>query len=245
MDVLLAAALGSGAGDLVVAHVCLAGTAVILGGVVVSDWMPLEVHVLAQWGYPELRLAAAAAVLVVVGPELVRSVRLLAFCARPAGRARRDRGRSCAAVLGARRAGAWPWRGVARAPRLRHRRRRPAGRRGPSRAASLGLEVDRLAPPAEQQRRRGGLCRATSRDGSPLRVRVLGRDAQDTQRVRAGGARSPTATRRGASPSGGCEQVEHEALATLMAAQAGVRVPPVVTAALGPNGDALIATEAA
>jgi uncharacterized membrane protein YbhN (UPF0104 family)/tRNA A-37 threonylcarbamoyl transferase component Bud32 len=38
------------------------------------------------------------------------------------------------------------------------------------------------------------------------------------------------------------EQVEHEALATLVAAQAGVRVPAVVTAALGPDGDALIVT---
>src|SRR5206468_8460803 len=42
---------------------------------------------------------------------------------------------------------------------------------------------------------------------------------------------------------GRVEQVEHEALATFMAAQAGVRVPRVVTAALGPDGDALIVTE--
>jgi uncharacterized membrane protein YbhN (UPF0104 family) len=38
------------------------------------------------------------------------------------------------------------------------------------------------------------------------------------------------------------EQVEHEALATMLAAQAGVRVPAVVTAALGPSGDALVVT---
>ena len=65
--------------DLLVAGVCLAGTAVVLGGVVVSDWMPIELHILSRWSYPDLRLAAATAVLVVVGPELVRSVRLLAF----------------------------------------------------------------------------------------------------------------------------------------------------------------------
>src|SRR5262249_51036042 len=41
---------------------------------------------------------------------------------------------------------------------------------------------------------------------------------------------------------GRVEQVEHEAVATLLAAQAGVRVPQVVTAALGPGGDALIVT---
>ena len=42
---------------------------------------------------------------------------------------------------------------------------------------------------------------------------------------------------------GRLEQVEHEALATLLAAQAGVRVPEVVTAALGPDGDALVVTD--
>ena len=65
--------------DVLVALVILFAAAVILGGVVISDWFPLKLHVLAQWGYPELRLAAAAAVLVVVGPELVRSVRVVAF----------------------------------------------------------------------------------------------------------------------------------------------------------------------
>ena len=44
------------------------------------------------------------------------------------------------------------------------------------------------------------------------------------------------------APIGRLEQVEHEALATLMAAQAGVRVPEVVTAALGADGDALVVT---
>jgi uncharacterized membrane protein YbhN (UPF0104 family)/tRNA A-37 threonylcarbamoyl transferase component Bud32 len=39
------------------------------------------------------------------------------------------------------------------------------------------------------------------------------------------------------------EQVEHEALATALAGQAGVRVPKVLTAALGPDRDALVVTE--
>jgi len=43
-------------------------------------------------------------------------------------------------------------------------------------------------------------------------------------------------------PVGRLEQVEHQALAILMAAQAGVRVPEVVIAALGPDGDALVVT---
>jgi uncharacterized membrane protein YbhN (UPF0104 family)/tRNA A-37 threonylcarbamoyl transferase component Bud32 len=44
------------------------------------------------------------------------------------------------------------------------------------------------------------------------------------------------------APVGRLEQVEHEGLATLMAKQAGVRVPDVLLAALGPGGDALIVT---
>jgi Phosphotransferase enzyme family len=44
------------------------------------------------------------------------------------------------------------------------------------------------------------------------------------------------------APVGRVEQVEHEALATLMAARVGVRVPEVVTAALGPEGNALVVT---
>ena len=44
------------------------------------------------------------------------------------------------------------------------------------------------------------------------------------------------------APTGRLEQVEHEALATLMAAQAGVRVPEVVIAGLGADGDALLVT---
>ena len=44
------------------------------------------------------------------------------------------------------------------------------------------------------------------------------------------------------APVGRLEQVEHEAVATLMAAQAGVRVPEVVTVGLGPEDDALVVT---
>src|SRR5512133_2723383 len=45
---------------------------------VASDWLPVEGHVLSRWGYPELRLATATAIVVVVGPELVRTVRVVA-----------------------------------------------------------------------------------------------------------------------------------------------------------------------
>ena len=71
---------------------------------------------------------------------------------------------------------------------------------------------------------------------------MLGRDAQDTQRL---ARRWRTLAYRDPPRSvavGRLEQVEHEALATVLAAQAGVRVPDVVTAALGPSGDAVVAT---
>jgi uncharacterized membrane protein YbhN (UPF0104 family)/tRNA A-37 threonylcarbamoyl transferase component Bud32 len=75
-----------------------------------------------------------------------------------------------------------------------------------------------------------------------LKVRMLGRDAQDTQRLarrwRSLAYRDPPRS----VADGRLEQVEHEALATLMAAQAGVRVPEVVMAALGPDGDAFVVT---
>jgi hypothetical protein len=64
--------------DLLIDAVLLVGSTVLLGGAVGSDWFPIEPHLLSQWGYPDLRLAAATSVFVVVGPELVRPLRLLA-----------------------------------------------------------------------------------------------------------------------------------------------------------------------
>src|SRR5262249_28985012 len=65
--------------DLLVATALLVGVATILGGSVTSNWALVERHPLANWGYPDLRLALSTAVLVVVGPELVRPVRLFAI----------------------------------------------------------------------------------------------------------------------------------------------------------------------
>ena len=71
---------------------------------------------------------------------------------------------------------------------------------------------------------------------------MLGRDAQDTQRLarrwRLLAYRDPPRS----APIGRLEQVEHEAVATLLATQAGVRAPEVVTVGLGPDGDAVIVT---
>jgi tRNA A-37 threonylcarbamoyl transferase component Bud32 len=107
--------------------------------------------------------------------------------------------------------------------------------------ASLGVEVGDLAP-VERQDVGAAEYVGHDREGHPLKARVLGKDAQDTQRLARRwlllAYRDPP--RR--APIGRLEQIEHEALATLVAAQAGVRVPAIVTAALGPDGDALVVT---
>jgi uncharacterized membrane protein YbhN (UPF0104 family)/tRNA A-37 threonylcarbamoyl transferase component Bud32 len=107
--------------------------------------------------------------------------------------------------------------------------------------SSLGVEVDGLKASA-RQRIGSAAYVALDRAGRPLKARVLGRDAQDTQMIvrrwRTLAYRDPPRS----VAVGRLEQVEHEALATLLAAQARVRVPDVVTAALGPDGEALVVT---
>jgi uncharacterized membrane protein YbhN (UPF0104 family)/tRNA A-37 threonylcarbamoyl transferase component Bud32 len=110
--------------------------------------------------------------------------------------------------------------------------------------AALGIPTADLAP-AERQRVGSALYVGHDSSGGPLTVRVLGRDAQDTQRLarrwRSFAYRDP----RRSVAVGRVEQVEHEALATLMAGKAGVRVPEIELAALGNRGDALIVTRQA
>jgi uncharacterized membrane protein YbhN (UPF0104 family)/tRNA A-37 threonylcarbamoyl transferase component Bud32 len=227
--------------DLLVAAIGLVGATVILGRAVESDWLPIKAHPLSRWGYPELRLAAAVAAIVVVGPELVRSVRLVAIWLIPLAAlgavvlgATRPSGALGALALGL---------GIGALVRLAFGTAAgvPPTADVRSALATLGVEVGDLTPSLQQ---RMGAAEYVGRDtrGRPLKVRVLGRDAQDTQRLarrwRSFAYRDPPRS----VAEGRLEQVEHEALATLMAAQAGVRVPEVVTAALGPNGDAIIAT---
>src|SRR5262245_40870813 len=227
--------------DLLVAAMLLTGVATLLGGSVTSDWGLVERHPLADWGYPDLRLALATAVFVVLGPELVRTVRLVAIWIVPV------------AALGAVAfAAALPSAvlaalslGLASGALVRLAFGTAAGVPPTddvrSALAIVGVDVADLRPSLRQ---RIGAAEYVGHDatGRPLKVRVLGRDAQDTQRL---ARRWRTLAYRDPPRSvavGRLEQVEHEALATLMAAQAGVRVPEVVTAALGPTGDALVVT---
>ncbi len=227
--------------DLVVALLLALGVGALLGWAVESDWTPVRSHLLGRWGFPELRLAAATAVLVVAGPELVRPARrlaaalvLLAAVSVVALGAALPSAAFGALSLGL---------GVGAIVRLAFGTAAgvPPTARIRTELAALGVAVADLQPAQEQK---VGYAAYVGHDpsGKPLRARVLGRDAQDTQRFarrwRQLAYRDPPRS----VAIGRLQQVEHEALATLMAAQAGVTVPGVVTAALGPEGDALIVT---
>jgi glycosyltransferase 2 family protein len=227
--------------DLVVALLLVVGVGVPLSGGVESDWLPIELHVFSNWGYPELRIACATAVLVVVGPELVRPIRLLAIWLVPlaaVGAIVVAAARPSAALAGIALGG-----GAGSLVRLVFGTAAgvPPTEDIRSSLVALGVEVRDLEPAVQQ---RIGAAEYVGHDahGRPLRVRVLGRDAQDTQRIarmwRSLAYRDPPRS----AAVGRLEQVEHEALATALAAQAGVRVPDVLTAALGGDGNALVVT---
>jgi uncharacterized protein (TIRG00374 family) len=217
------------------------GLALLLSRAVETDWIPFESHLLSNWGFPEIRIASATTILIVAGPELVRPVRkaslwlivLAAVGAVALGAALPS------AALGALALGL----GSAGIARLVFGTAAgfPPAETIRSELAELGLETRDLFACADQ---RMGCVDYVGHDqeGQPIRARVLGRDAQDTQRIarrwRSLAYRDPPRS----VAVGRLEQVEHEALVTLMAAHAGVRVPEIVTAALGSQGDALIVT---
>jgi glycosyltransferase 2 family protein len=228
--------------DLGIALVVVVAGASVLARIVDSDWLPLELDPLSHWGFPELRIASVVAVIAVARAELVRPVGLVAIwlvglaslgvltleIAFPA-----DVLAGLALGLGAgalvRIALGSPL-GVPPVDRVR------------AELAALGVHVTELRI-GERQRIGATEYSGDGEDGRPLKVRVLGRDAQDTQRLarrwRLLAYRDPPRS----APIGRVEQVEHEALATLMAARAGVRVPDVITAGLGSEGDALLVTD--
>ena len=106
----------------------------------------------------------------------------------------------------------------------------------------LGVEATDLRA-AVLQPRGVALAFASSPDGHPLMVKVFGRDAYDGQVV--AGAWSAI-WHRGAKPvgRGRLQQVEHEALVSLLAERGGVPVLPVVAAGQVAEGDALLVLEA-
>jgi uncharacterized membrane protein YbhN (UPF0104 family)/tRNA A-37 threonylcarbamoyl transferase component Bud32 len=227
--------------DLLVALLAVYGIGILLGALVKSDWFPIEGHVWSDWGFPELRLASAAAVISVAAPELVRPVRVVATWLLGLGALGVIvfKGALPSGALGGLSLGLGTaafvrltFGSAAAVPSIEQVRRE---------LTALGVEVNGLMPSPRQQM---GSAEYVGHDaqGRPLGVRVLGRDAQDTQRLarrwRLLAYKDPPRS----APIGRLEQVEHEALATTMAAQAGVRVPEVVLAALGFDDDALLVT---
>jgi len=227
--------------DLAVALLILVGVASILGRVVETDWLPVQADPFSRWGFPELRIACVVAVLTVAGPELVQPARKVTTWLVPLAAlgvvalgAAEPSGVLGGLALGLG-AGALVRLAFGSAAGI------PPAQRVRAELATLGVDVNDLRI-AERQRVGAAEYIAHDSDAVPLKVRVLGRDAQDTQRLarrwRLLAYRDPPRS----APVGRLEQVEHEAVATLMAAKAGVRVPEVVTAGLGPNGDALLVT---
>jgi uncharacterized membrane protein YbhN (UPF0104 family)/tRNA A-37 threonylcarbamoyl transferase component Bud32 len=227
--------------DVALALVVLAVTGSVVGRIVGPDWLAVDNDLWSRWGFPEYRLAAAIAIVTVVGPELVRPVRtLLSWLVVAAGVGQLALGSALPSdVLGAVALGL----GAGALVRLVFGSAAgvPPSAQVRESLRAVDVELDDLRPLAQQEMG-SAVYAGHDRDGQPVRVRVLGRDAQDTQRFarrwRLLAYRDP----RRSAPAGRLEQVEHEALATLMAAQAGVRVPRVVIATLGPSGDAGLVT---
>ena len=227
--------------DLTLALLLVWVLGLLLGRVVDAEWWQAEAHLFSNWGFPEYRLASAVAVFTVAGPELVRPARRLsvwlvagsAFGAVVLGTGRPSQ------VLGAIALGLGASTLVRVA--LGSAAGFPQVERVQVALASLGVEADSLSISA-QQRIGAAEFVGNSVAGEPIRVRVLGRDAQDTQRLARHWQLLAYRDPLRAAPVGRLEQAEHEAVATLLAAQAGVRVPDVLTVGMGPEDDALLVT---
>ena len=227
--------------DLLAALVVLALVGSVLGRVVGPDWFAIDDRLWSRWGFPEFRLAAVVAVATIAGPELIAPLRRsLVWLVALSGLGLLALGAAFPSdVLAA------VALGLVSALLVRLAFGSAAGV-PPSREVrqtllELGLDLAELRPAITQEL---GSAAYVGRDtqGRPVHVRVLGRDAQDTQKVaqrwRLLAYRDP----RRSAPVGRSEQVEHEALATLMTAQAGVRVPEIVLAATSSEGQAGIVT---
>ena len=227
--------------DLLVALLIVVAVGSVLGRLVASEWSQADMHLFSNWGFPEFRLAAAVAVFAVAGPELVRPARRLSISvvgAAALGAAVLGTGLP-SQVLGAIALGL----GATALVRLAFGSAAgvPPTARVRDALASLGVAVDGLRI-SEHQRIGAAEYFADSDDRRQLKVRVLGRDAQDAQRLARRWQLLAYRDPPRSAPVGRLEQVEHEAVATLMAAQAGVRVPDVVTVGLGPEDDAILVT---
>jgi uncharacterized membrane protein YbhN (UPF0104 family)/tRNA A-37 threonylcarbamoyl transferase component Bud32 len=227
--------------DLAVGVALVAAITPFLGRLVDADWFPVEPHLWSRWGFPELRLAVVVVILVVAAPELTRPVRRVATWVMPLAAV----GTVALGASAPSHAMAGVAFGLAAGAAVRLAFGSAAGvpsvERVRTALATLGVQVETLTI-SPRQPVGSTVFVGQGANRMPLNVRVLGRDAQDTQRLarrwRLLAYRDPPRS----APVGRLEQVEHEALATLMSATAGVRVPSVVAVGLGPEDDALLVT---
>lgn len=103
----------------------------------------------------------------------------------------------------------------------------------------LGVDVNELHPVS--MGREGSVLLAGTDSVGPLQVKVYGRDAWDGELVASAWRRVWYRGTQRTARLGRVEYVEHEGLVTFLAQRSGARVPQVITAGLGDNGDALIA----
>jgi uncharacterized membrane protein YbhN (UPF0104 family) len=103
----------------------------------------------------------------------------------------------------------------------------------------LGVEVDGLHPVTMGWE--GSVLLAGRDSVGPVQVKVYGRDAWDGELLANAWRRVWYRGTQRTARLGLVEYVEHEGLVTFLAQRSGARVPHVITAGLGDNGDALIA----
>jgi uncharacterized membrane protein YbhN (UPF0104 family) len=227
--------------DLVLAAASALVVSALVARVVDGEWPELWTSLPDDGGpwYPFVQLAVPAAAVIAASPHLVRPARradrwLLGFAAL------------ASTVLGA----TSPVGAVASLltaaiaasavhVALGSSAGRPALRDVEAALTELGVPVRRLGA-ADRQRAGVFTVEAEALDGAPLLVKVYGRDAHDAAVVstlwRTVWLREPGARLR----LGRRQQVEHEALLTLLARQAGVATDSVVIAGATDTDDALL-----
>ncbi|HMK12947.1 MAG TPA: lysylphosphatidylglycerol synthase transmembrane domain-containing protein [Acidimicrobiales bacterium] len=228
--------------DLILAVVVAFGVALVFGRIVEGHWLPawdtLRQVEPPPW-FPGLRIAAFATVLLTARPHLSRPARRLSVwlvglaavsvvilgATTPTG--------AIAALLLASTAAAivhlvfGSCEGNPGLPEVA------------AALAQLGVDAHDLGA-ADRQQAGLFLVKAQDADGDPLKVKVYGRDAHDTQLLatlwRTVWYREP------GSPIwvGRRQQVANEGFVTLLAAQAGVKTETVVTAGVTTRDDALL-----
>lgn len=228
--------------DALVAAVAAAGVSLVLARIVDGSWVaPADATGGLGSGpwFPPPILGLPAAVAVVVAPHLVAPLRfvgrtlvvgaaaglLLALEASPSA--------VVAALAVAATAGALVHLvfGTTRGSPATESVVRDLGR--------LGVAVRRVEP-TERQDAGAFLVRAEADDGTPILVKIRGRDAHDTELVRTAWRTVWLRDWSTRAALGRTRQAEHEALASLLAARAGVAAPEVVAVGALSNRDAVV-----